>query len=439
MTKFKKMKSKLRILIYLSVLWGCQEPTQQNNISESEIRQATSAFQEVKEALKADNGQLWNHPLDGPVLMVNRDNRAIIASENDNSGALKKQGAIFTGTLPEEINIANTATDWNGKRWTMVALPLPDDKAERMNLLIHELFHRIQPEIGFDSLFEIQSAHLDSKDGRICLKLELEALKKACLSEDPMPHLKNALLFRQYRYQVFPDARQAENSLEINEGLAEYTGAILSGRTDRELRDHFAEIITGFYNNPTFVRSFAYYTIPVYGYFMQQSDTHWNLKADRETNLSDFILGFFGITPKTIDYKDVKNAGEGYGMDSIIEQETQRVLQHEALINKYLAIFQGDSVVRIIPENMNIGFNPNNIMPLDTLGTVYPNLRITDNWGILEVDSCGSLINPGWNLVTISCPDGISDTLITGKGWNLKLNSGWQLKKTDRGFVVTRK
>lgn len=432
------MKNKLRILIYLTVFWGCQEPTQQNNISESELRQATVAIQEVKLALKADNGQLWNHSLDGPLLMVNRDTRSIIASENDNSGVLKRQGELFTGALPEEINIANTATDWNGKRWTMVAMPLPEDKAERLNLLIHELFHRIQPAIGFDSLFEIQSVHLDSKDGRICLKLELEALKKACLSEDPSPHLQNALLFRQYRYQLFPEAEKAENSLEINEGLAEYTGAILSGRTGSELKQHFADKIGDFYNNPTFVRSFAYYTIPVYGYFMQQTDKRWNLKINRSTNLTDFIGKFFQFTPKNIDYKDVKLAGESYGMDYIIEQETQRVLKHEALIKKYLATFKGDSVVNITLENMNIGFNPGNIMPLDTLGTVYPNLRITDNWGILEVDSCGALISPGWNIVTISYPEGISDTLITGKGWTLKLNSGWKLKKTDLGFRVIK-
>jgi hypothetical protein len=432
------MKRTILVIIFLSILWGCHNRVQHNVVSEDETATASAAFTEVKDALKTDNGQLWNHPLDGPILLVDRDNRVIIANETDLSGALKKQGTVFTGWLPEQVNIANTAFDWNGKRWTMVALPLPDQKEERLNLLIHELFHRIQPAIGFDSLFEIQSTHLDSKEGRIYLKLELEALKKACLSEDPLPHLKNALLFRQYRYQLFPEARQAENSLEINEGLAEYTGAILSGRDDAALKKHFAEKIDGFYDNPTFVRSFAYYTIPVYGYFMRQTDNRWNLKINRHTNLPDFIIEFFQLTPQNLVLEDIKRIGENYGMDSIIDQETQRQLKHEALVNHYRKIFLGDSVVKISLQNMNIGFNPGNIMPLDTLGTVYPNLRITDNWGILEVDSCGALINPGWNMVTISFPIAISDTEITGRGWNLKLNSGWKLEKTDHGFRVTK-
>ncbi|MBN2665830.1 MAG: hypothetical protein JXR67_04925 [Bacteroidales bacterium] len=81
------------------------------------------------------------------------------------------------GKLPENINIANTAFDWNGKRWTIVALPLPEEKEELLNLLIHESYHRIQPDQGFVSLNEIQSIHLDSKNGRIYLKLEFEAYK----------------------------------------------------------------------------------------------------------------------------------------------------------------------------------------------------------------------------------------------------------------------
>ena len=177
------------------------------------------------------------------------------------------------GKLPENINIANTAFDWNGKRWTMVALPLPETKEERLNLLIHESFHRIQPEIGFDSLYEIQSKHLDVKSGRIYLILELEALKKALGSNEPERHIKNALLFRQYRYKIFPEAKNAENSLEINEGLAEYTGSVLGQRTESDLKKHYISQIDWFFTLPTFVRSFPYFTIPVYGYFKSHQET----------------------------------------------------------------------------------------------------------------------------------------------------------------------
>ncbi len=131
--------------------------------------------------------------------------------------------------------------------------------------------------VGFDSVHEVPSVHLDTKEGRIYLKLELEALKRALNTSHPATHIKNALLFRQYRYQLFPEAPKAENSLEILEGLAEYTGSILSQRGDSELKEHYTSQIDWFYTLPTFVRSFAYFTTPVYGYLMHQTDQSWNL------------------------------------------------------------------------------------------------------------------------------------------------------------------
>lgn len=426
------------VLFCLICICGCHHTGIPGNISENDLKSAQTAFNEVREKLKEDNGQLWNYSLYGPILLVDRDTRMIISNEKDNSGILKKQGELYTGRLPEEINIANTAINWNGKRWTMVALPLPDTKEERMNLIIHELYHRIQPITGFDSLFEIQSVHLDSKEGRIYLKLEMEALKQALHSPDPDVHIKNSLLFRQYRYLLFPEAKQAENSLEINEGLAEYTGSVLSGRTDEALRDHYASKIAGFFSNPTFVRSFAYYTVPVYGYFMQLSDRQWNLKISRNTNLSDFIIGFFNIIPGEPDLEDIKKAGEIYGMDSIVALETRRDSIRQVLIKKYRSVFLGDSILEISLENMNIGFNPGNIMPLDTLGTVYPNLRISDIWGILEVDSCGALVSSDWKKVTVSYPWMITDLLISGTGWKLKLNKGWKLDKQNTNYKLIK-
>ena len=377
--------------------------------------------------------------MEGPLILVNRETRTIIANESDNSGELVKRKNLYIGKLPENIIIANTAFDWNGKRWTMVTLPLPETKEERLNLLIHESYHRIQPTIGFESLNEIQSVHLDSKNGRIYLKLELAALKKALGSNDPEIHIKNALLFRQYRYQIFPEAKKAENSLEINEGLAEYTGSILSQRKESDLKKHYISSIEWFYSMPTFVRSFPYFTIPVYGYFMQKSDKNWNLQINRATNLTDFMFEFWNVESRELTNEDILQIGKEYGINSVIEDETQREIKIAELKSKYIKTFLGDSVVLIGLENMNIGFNPSNIMPLDSFGTVYPNLRITDNWGILEVDSCGALMSPKWKKVTVSFPELITDTLISGKGWKLKLDNAWKLELIDNKYIMTKK
>jgi hypothetical protein len=427
------------MILIVIFFWGCSNNKKNIEIPEKDWNQALTAFSELREALDKESGKTWNYSLKGSLMLVNRDTRVIIANVSDNSGELIERETLFIGRLPENINIANTAFDWNGKRWTMVALPLPETKEERLNLLIHESYHRIQPEIEFESLNEIQSIHLDSKNGRIYLKLELEALKKALSSNEAEGHIKNALLFRQYRYKIFPEAKQAENSLELNEGLAEYTGSILSQRKESDLKKHYISKIEWFYTMPTFVRSFPYFTIPVYGYFMQKTDKDWNLQITSDTNLTDFISSFWNMEFQELTNEDILQLGNEYGIDSIIQNETQREIEKEELKSKYKKRFLSDSIVEIGLENMKIGFNPSNIMPLDSFGTVYPYLRITDNWGILEVDSCGALMSPEWNKVTISFPELITDSLISGKGWKLKLYKSWKIDLIDNKYIMTIK
>jgi len=342
--------------------------------------------------------------------------------------------------LPNEIIIANTAFDWNGKRWTMVMLPLPSDYNERLNLLTHELFHGIQPKIGFSDLFETQSNHLDEKNGRIYLKLELEALKKALTSDNvdkQQAHIHNSLMFRYYRYMLFPNAKEAENTLELNEGLAEYTGSILSDRTDDELTEHYIQAINNFYETQTFVRSFAYVTIPVYGYLINLQDVSWNKKISTNTNLIDFISEFFNITtPENL--KDIVNKIElDYNFDEISIYETNRDNERQNLIAEYEIKFINNSTLTIRFENMKIGFDPRNIMPLKDIGTVYPNMKITDNWGILTVEN-GALLGQNWDKVTVSEPTEITDKIIKGDGWKLEINNDWELIKIEKNYILKK-
>ena len=430
----------LILILSIIYLFSCSQKGQNNKLtSKDNIKQAETALTELENALKKDDGQLWNHKLNGPILLINRDNRTVIANEQNEQGTFAKQGDLYIGKFPGNMNIANTAVDWNNKRWTMVALPLPKTKESRLNLLIHESFHAIQPLIGFDSINTIQSIHLDSEAGRVYLKLELEALKKALDSDNPEIHIKNALLIRQYRYQLFPEAKKAENSLELLEGLAEFTGSTLCGKTNDELQNHYISQINWFYTMPTYVRSFAYFTIPVYGYFMRQKDKEWNLKINKKTNLTDFIVHFYKVNDSNLTQMQIEATGKLYKIDSILTIENKREQLRITKINKFKAKFLSEHVFSIDLEKMSIGFNPQNLVPLDTLGTVYPNLRITDIWGVLEVDSCGALLSMDYKKVTITYPEQITDTLITGKGWKLKLNKSWKPNKNKGRYSLIKK
>lgn len=421
---------------FLFFIAGCQTKT--SPIPEESYQQAMLAFSELKETHAKDAGNLWNYKLDGPVMLVDRETRLILANQPDQDGKLVKYKELYTGHLPENENIANSSFTWNNTTWTIVALPLPESRQSRMNLLMHESFHRIQPYIGFDSLSFASSPHLDTKEGRIYLKLELEALKMALTSEKPVADINAALIFRQYRHQLFSNAKELENYLETGEGLAEYTGLISCGMDDKQIKNHLVSQIDWFYQMPTFIRSFAYFTLPVYGYFMQQTNKKWNLEISKNTNLSDYIFAFFKVNIQTWQEQEILKIGKKYNYDGISIFENQREIKKIKLLCKYKSMFLSDSAFKIPLEKMNFSFSPGNLVPLDSFGTVYPNLRITDNWGILQVDSIGALMAANYKYITVSHPESINDNEISGNGWKLKLNKNWKLKKLDSNFTVVK-
>ncbi len=388
-------------------------------------------FDELKTASKKNIG-LWNKDLYGPMILIDPKTRAFFATEPDSEGILKRDGTLYSGVLPATVNIANTAVNWGGKRWAMIMLPLSQNKENRINLLAHESFHRIQPSLGFN-LNNAENNHLDQKEGRIYLRLELEALKQAVRSnseKEMKQHLTNALIFRKYRNTLYKGSETTENLLELNEGIAEFTGLIVSGRNKDQTRSYFLNGIEGFMKNPTFVRSFAYYTIPVYGYLLYHKDPDWNKKIDSKTDLTGYFIKAFDIRIQTDLQKAAEKLSDNYNGTSIIKQETDREEQTKKRIAEYKLKFIQQPHFEIKFEKMNVSFDPRNIVPVEDQGTVYPNIRITDLWGILTVEN-GALMSPNWDKISISNPVKTENKKISGDGWILELTDGYTIAKDE--------
>lgn len=77
---------------------------------------------------------------------------------------------------------------------------------------------------------------------------------------------------------------------------------------------------------------------------------------------------------------------------------------------------------------MNVSFDPRNMVPIEDKGTVYPNIRVTDKWGILTVEN-GALMSPNWDKISISNPTQTTDKKISGDGWTLELSNGYTVEK----------
>lgn len=388
-------------------------------------------FDEIKTATATFTG-LWNKNLYGPILLVNPATRRLFSNVPDSSGLLKLTGSVYSCILPENVNIANTSSHWNGRDWAMIKLPLPFNKEDRINLMAHELFHVSQPSLGF-RLNNVANNHLDQKDGRIYLRLELEALKKAiqCTSSaERKKCLTDAFTFRMFRYSLYPGADSSENLLELNEGIAEYTGVIISNRTRADAVKHFVQTIDDFMSNPTFVRSFPYVTTPVYGYLLNPNRAGWNREISVKTNLTAyFIKAFKIILPRDLKTIVTKISDE-YNGKLIIAQETEREVKAKRLIAEIKSKFAEQPHFEIRLEKMNISFDPRNIVPVEDKGSFYKNARITDVWGILTINN-GALMSSGWDKISVSVPLKIDNKLVSGDGWTLELNEGYKVSKNE--------
>ncbi|WP_407481209.1 hypothetical protein [Elizabethkingia meningoseptica] len=430
----KRITTLLLCLVQTSLVFGQQsEPQNTDKLSEY--------FREIKNATGKES-KLWNKDLYGGILLVDPKSRQVYSNESDAKNSLTPHQDIYTGILPGNINIANTSVQWNGKTWAMIMLPLSNDKYDRINLLAHELFHTVQSSLGFPQGNK-ESNHLDRKDGRVFLRLELEALKKAVLSDsqkEQRKHLINAFMFRKYRNILFPGSNETENQLELNEGLAEYTGFVISGRNKEEAKQHFTNNINSFLKNPTYVRSFAYNTTPVYGYLLSQKDKYWNQKVTANSNLTDVFIKALNIKIPADVKAAVEKITPEYDGAAIIKEEQVREEKIKIRIAEYKAKLIEQPHLEIRFEKMNVSFDPRNILPIEDKGTVYPNIRVTDNWGILEVKN-GALMYPNWDRMSISIPAKINDQLVEGDGWTLQLNSNYTVKKDekDNNYILIKK
>lgn len=399
-------------------------------------------FNQVKDATR-EHAKLWDKDIYGPILFVDPDTRVLYANEPDNDNALVEENGYYTGVLPKEISLQNTSLEWNGKTWAVVMLPLSGNKNQRVDLITHELFHSAQPSLDFN-IRGADNYHLDDKDGRVYLRLEIEALRAALQSRrlrQAEEHLRNALIFRKYRHLIYSGSQVSENNLELLEGLASYTGQMMSGRDKWQLREYLIRRTGIFVDLPSFVRSFAYETVPIYGFFLYQKDNEWNKKITGETDLTEYFEDAFGLDMRIILPVYVRQVAEDYRGREIRDEEALRSERNSLSISELRNKFFENPRVEIKLENMNISFNPTNLIPLDVdEGTVYPTLRISDNWGILTVTEGGALMSPGHTWVVVSEPAKITENEVIGDGWRLELNKGYFLERNNQGnYLMTKR
>src|ERR1700678_4302 len=255
-----------------------------------DIAQAKAVFAETKDISDKEGGRLWGMKLYGAMFVVDPETRYVVANEPDPQGVLHAQDGVYVGTLPKDVLISNAPMEWEGKRWTELMWPMYGDVLSQRISLAHEPFHRIQPALHLDAPDSL-NLQLDTPEGRLWLQLEWRALAAALIEKGPRQTqaIRDAIAFRDHRHQLFPGSAKTEASLEIAEGIPEYTGVVAGGldyysglwRTIAKLTDPDQSV--------TFVRWFAYTSGPAYGLLLDERLPGWRTKLNAQSDLGALL------------------------------------------------------------------------------------------------------------------------------------------------------
>jgi hypothetical protein len=357
-------------------------------------------FDELRAMCARDAGRMWGVSLCGPVMIVDRQTRAVVANQP------------APATLPKEMGIANTSVDWNGTRWTMIVGPLPEDAFARKMLLAHESFHRIQESIGFPSVGPA-NAHLDSVDGRYWLQLEWRALAKALRGDRQA--VRDALAFRARRRSLFSPAMNEQRALEMHEGLAEYTGVAFAEPDISKRVPHLIAKLHDAESTPTFVRSFAYASGPAWGTLLEMKRLRWTRAARSSDDLGNLAGDAWHVAAAT--EPDARTVG--YGGPALLAAERERDTRKQAKLREFRTRFIDGPHLTIPLKHMSFQFDPNASQPFESFGTVYPTLTARDDWGSIVVRGGGALIASDWMSIVVPAAPGDDYTLTLNEGWSI--------------------
>jgi len=430
------MLTRFALMIFICAIAPAASPAP----SPIDMAQAKAAFAEAEAVSNKEGGRLWGKKLYGGLFFVDPETRAVVANEPDPMAVLHAADGVYVGTLPQEIIVSNAPVEWEGKRWTMLMWPtIPAETIDRRITFAHELFHRIQPELGLMAP-DSTNLQLDTPEGRLWLQLEWRALAVALVEHGPAQtqSVQDALAFRSHRHKLFAGSAQTEASLEIAEGVPEYTGTI-AGEPDRDSARWRA---IGKLSDPdqtiTFVRSFAYTSGPPYGLLLDERYPRWRATLSAQSDLSALLAST--LPPHAAVSAEAR--APLYGAAAIRVAEAERTQKAAATKARYRArLVEGPTLV--LPgggHKFAFSFNPSALVSLGDANTVYPTFHATADWGTLDVTD-GVLVPTDFSSATVAAPKDTSGAHLEGPGWTLDLKAGWSVVPLLRAgsYTVAKK
>jgi hypothetical protein len=387
----------------------------------AQVDQALAAtyFEEAAELCKREGGRLWGVSLCGPMIIADATTDTIAANQ-----------PIPHAPKPRFLGYANTAMKWGETRWsTFVWQMVPaDDRDARGRMMMHELFHRIQPQLGLlITRVPGQPDHLNMLEGRFWLQLEWRALATALRTsgEERTQAIEDALSFRKARRLHYPGSEGSEQPSEINEGLAQYTGTVAAFDTrEKAIADTINQLEKA-EDQETFVLTFAYPSGTAYGMLLDDFMPGWTRRIKHADDLGKILMRAAKISPT----KNARQASVTYGGRQLWVAEGQRERKRKLRVAELRRKFV-EGPVLVMPRGRNAVFVTLGVTPIPGHGTIYPSYRVTGKWGNIEAKRI--LVSIDGESLTVPASIETGNATLSGDGWRINLNPGWSVRSGSR-------
>ena len=381
-------------------------------------QRAQEFFKEAQALCERDGGRLWGVSLCGPMVMADRRTQTIATNQ-----------PAPDGTRPPILGLVNAPVEWGGARWTafMWDFVLGQTPRGRRELFLHELFHRVQPQLGL--IVEAQAnEHVDAADARYWLRLEWRALARALRApgEQREAAVRDALAFRQARHMLYAGSAESERAVEITEGLAHYTGVAL-GAPSREDAIVSAVDLASVDTVESFVRSFPTTSGTLYGLLLDATSPGWTRRVRSTDDFGELLMRALGVQPAA----DAAASAARHGGDEIRAFEQQLQERRKERIAELRRRFVDGPVLQI-PAAGGAASDSRGAVVIPDVGTVwFGGYRASGNWGTLDAEK-GVLVASDGKWRRVPAPQRRDSVTFYGDGWTFKAAPGWLIREGVR-------
>jgi len=384
-------------------------------------QRAQEWFKDVQAVCEREGLRLWGMSLCAPMVISDPRTQTIATSQPAPEGPRPR----FAAGMNAPIQWGGVT--WGAYSWDTLATAPP---RVRKSIMLHELFHGIvQRKLGL-AASELLNEHLDVLDGRYWLRLECRALARALRESGALRRtaaVRDALAFRQARQTLYPGSAEKERALEINEGVASYTGVAAAADSEADAVAGALDALAGAETGESFVRTFAYFTGPAYGLLLDGSAPGWRQRIRNTDDFAALLAGAFTVQPAA----DAAAAAARYGGAEIRAAEDQRERGRQERLAELRRQFVDGPVLVIRGAGSGI-FNSMGAVVIPDAGTVFfgPYSHNTDS-GTLRAEK-GVLLESDGRVRRVPAPMRRDDMTLVGDGWTFTLKPGWVIRDGPR-------